>query len=305
MSVEEGAERSRDGVRSGMWGAVELQAGEVREYALGDLRLRLRRRSEEVWMHSAHVSSGERGDGQTAEEGVSSGGGIPSDERIRSEDAIRPEDSIRPEGGVRPDEWIRWAVPAEEDLELVPRLPDRPVVVSPEQPFFLPPEGRARIFVRVPLFVSVSTTGEVAEPTILEEFPSIVLSDTWWGSFTEGELGYWLETRARREVPTGLDDPHLAICPLLLVNRSEQALPVERLAVRVEFLTLFHGEREVWTDEVQVRYRGGHEGSEIRYTGEVPDEVGGVSPLAGSREPAPRGLRARTFGRLAARVGAL
>jgi hypothetical protein len=33
--------------------------------------------------------------------------------------------------------------------------------------------------------------------------------------------------------------------------------------------------------------------------------VGPVEPLAGSREPAPRGFRARTFGRLAERVGTL
>lgn len=276
----------------GIWGAVDLQAGEARNYVLGDLRLRLRRRSEEVWMHSRHPSSGEGGDGEAVEDGVASGAEIRAPDETPSEE-------------IPAEEWIRWALPAEEELELTPTLPDRSVVVSPEQPFFLPPEGRARIYVRVPLFVSVRTTGEVAEPTTLEEFPSVVLSDTWWGSFTEGALGYWIETRARRDVPTGLHDRHLAICPLLLVNRSDQPLPVERFAIRVAYLTLLRRDEVIWTDEVQVRYRGGHEGSEIRYTGEVPEEVGPVEPWAGSREPAPKGFRARTFGRLVARVGAV
>jgi hypothetical protein len=258
-----------------MWGAVGLRTGETREYTLGDLHVQLRRRSEEVWLRSTHAPPEERGRGKASE------------------------------AGGAPEDWIRWAVSAEEDLELEPRLPDRPVVVSPEQPFFLPPEGRARVYVRIPLFVSVATTGEVSEPTVLEEFASLVLSDTWWGSFTEGELAYWLETRARREIPTGLEDAHMAVCPLLLVNRSEEPLEVERFAVRVAYLTLLHREDEIWTDEVQVRYRGGHEGSEIRYTGGVPEEVGPVEALAKSREPAPRGLRSRTFGRLAARVGTL
>lgn len=276
---------------AGIWGAVDLQAGEARNYVLGDLRLRLRRRSEEVWMHSSHPSSREDGDG-VAEEGVASGA------EIRAPDEAPAEE-------IPAEEWIRWALPAEEELELTPTLPDRPVVVSPEQPFFLPPEGRARVYVRVPLFVSVRTTGEVAQPTTLEEFPSVVLSDTWWGTFTEGELGYWIETRARRHVPTGLHDRHLAICPLLLVNRSDQPLPVERFAIRVAYLTLLRRDEVIWADEVQVRYRGGHQGSEIRYTGEVPEEVGPVEPLAESREPAPKGFRARTFGRLVARMGAV
>lgn len=206
---------------------------------------------------------------------------------------------------VPPESWLRWAVPEGMDLALQPVLPDRPVVVSPEQPFFLPPGGRARVFVRIPLFVKVQTTGDVGESSTLEEFPSVVLSDTWWGSFTEGDLGYWLETRARREITAELFSPHLAVCPFFLVNSSSQALPVERFAVRVAYLTLFGRGEAVWTDEVQVRYSGGPEGSEIRYTGKVPDDAGDVAPLADSREPAPRGFNARTFGRLKARMAAL
>lgn len=284
---------------SGIWGAVDLQAGERRDLAFGDLRLRLRRRSEEVWMHSSHPPSGQGGDDE--ERGDLGRRGNREDAELREDEGGR---AAAPEE-IPTEDWIRWALPPEEELELVPALPNRPVVVSPEQPFFLPPEGRARIYVRVPLFVSVRTKGEVTEPTTLEEFPSLVLSDTWWGSFTEGELAYWLETRARRDVSTDLPDPHLAICPLLLVNRSDQRLPVERFAIGVAYLTLLRRDEVVWTDEVQVRYRGGHEGSEIRYTGEVPESVGPVEPLAGSREAAPKGLRARTFGRLVARVGSV
>lgn len=258
------------------WGGLGLAPSEDKTLSLGSLRLSLRRRAEEVWMHATHGSGGE---------GISHTG--------------QPD-------GVPDEAWIRWALPAAEELELQPALPDRLVVVSPEQPFFLPPEGRARIFVRVPLFVRVSTQGRASEAATLEEFPSLVLSDTWWGTFTEGELGYWLGTRARRAVVPDIYEPHLAICPFVLVNRSTQPLPVERFAVRVAYLTLFgRGDRVVWTDEVQVRYEGGHEGSEIRYTGRVPDDAGEVRLLAASREPPPRGFHARTFGMLKARMASL
>lgn len=267
---------------STVWGPLALGVGEAAECGLGTLRLRLRRRAEEVWLHARHVAT----DPLTSS-GVS---------RLEGDQAS---------GDVPVDEWIRWAVPAEESLALLPSLPDRLVVVSPEQPFHLPPEGRARVFVRIPLFVRVRTTGEATGAATLEEFPSVVLSDTWWGSFTEGEVGYWLETRARRQMTPELYSPHLAVCPFTLVNRSGQPLAVERFAVRVAYLTLFGRGDAVWTDEVQVRYRGGSEGSEIRYTGEVPDDAGEVDRLADSREPAPRGFNARTFGRLKARMAAL
>ncbi|NNF14134.1 MAG: DUF432 domain-containing protein [Gemmatimonadetes bacterium] len=267
---------------AGTWGGLALGVGESAVYRLGELSLRLRRRHEEVWMHAGHEVS-------TPIETASVSIG-------QSDEAA---------GDVSSEAWIRWAVPEGEDLELQPVLPDRPVVVSPEQPFFLPPEGRARVFVRIPLFVKVQTSGEATEASTLEEFPSVVLSDTWWGSFTEGDLGYWLETRARREITPELYSPHLAVCPFVLVNRSDQPLPVERFAVRVAYLTLFGRGQAVWTDEVQVRYSGGPEGSEIHYTGKVPEDAGDVAPLATSREPAPRGFNARTFGRLKARMAAL
>jgi len=268
------------------WGPVELQGDDAVEYRLGDLVLRLRRRAGEVWMHSTHdVELPER---------VSPRG--PWISRFQGDEAFSDLPS---------EAWLRWALSMEEGLELRPALPDRLVVVSPEQSFSLAPEGRARVFVRIPLFIQVRTTGELSDATTLEELPSIVLSDTWWGSFTEGELGYWLETRARRAIGPELLEPFVAISPLLLLNRSDQPLAVERFAVRVAHLTLFGRGHGVWTDELQVRYEGGAEGSEIRYTGRVPEDAGDVVKLAEARVPAPRGLQALTFGRLKAKMGAL
>lgn len=255
-----------------VWGPVRIGPGSEVEHELGALRLRVRRRSEELWIHASHPSPG-----------------------LRDEAAVEV-----PEG-----DWIRWAVATGQEVELRPALPDRPIVVSPDQPFFLPPAGRARVFVRVPLFVRVELPDEKGRGQVLEEFPSLVLSDTWWGTFTEGEVGYWIGTHARREVSPALQEPHLAICPFVLVNGSAQALPVERFAVRVAYLTLFGRGRAVWTDEVQVRYEGAQEGSEIRYTGRIPPDAGDVQEMARSREPAPRGFHARTFGRFRVRLGAL
>jgi len=241
-----------------LWGDVDLPPGSTRVHELGDLKLELRREPEEIWVR-ADIE------------------GMPPS---------------------RQPDWTRWSVAAGQRLELSPSLPDRPIVVSPEQPFFLPPDATAHVYVRVPIFVRLSRVDSASRRTHFEIFPSVVMSDTWWGGFTEGVLAYWVGTRARRLVDPEVFEPHFAVCPFVLVNESAAPLPVERFAVRVSYLTLFGQGRAVWTDEVLVRYEGLLEGSEIRYTGRVPSVAGDVDKIADPVQAAPRGFRAKTFGRL-------
>jgi hypothetical protein len=199
------------------------------------------------------------------------------------------------------DDWTRWSESSDAMISIRPGLPDRPVVVSPELPFFLPPRETARIYVRIPLVVMISARDVGGIVTHLGEFPTEVLSDTWWGGFTEGTLAYWLETSARRAMSKDLFDPSLAVCPLVLINESDEALPIDQFAVRVAYLTLFGRGPAVWTDEVHVRYRGQQEESEISYSGKIPEVAGDVEKIGSYREHPPRGLRSKMFGRILSR----
>lgn len=199
-------------------------------------------------------------------------------------------------------EWARWAVPGEgRSVVLRPTLPNRSVVLQPELPFSLLPRAEARIYVRIPLWIRV----EMADPerSLLSEVPTVDLSDTWWGSFLEGDLCYWLPTHARREMRAELIQPYLAICPLLLVNRSGTDLRVEKLAFRVAHLSLFAHRGGLWADESVVRYQGEAEGSQIEITGKPPPEASGAIRVADPRIPVSRGFTARTFARLLAFPG--
>ena len=250
---------------STVWGTADVAVGSEQRLSLGDLTVVLRREPKELWVRHEY-------------------GGVQTD----------PRDD---------DGWTRWAASREDRYELRPALPDRSIVVSPERPFHLPPHQRSRIYVRVPLFARLTRIAKGEAPSVLEELPSVVLSDTWWGDFVEGELAYWVLTRARRAVTPDLFEPHLALCPFSLVNGSDEPLPVVRFAVRVAYLTLFGRGEEVWTDEVRVSYDGAERGSEIDYTGRVVDEAKELSRLAEPRQPAPRGLHMRTFGKLRALSG--
>lgn len=258
--------RSDDSPLSLPWGAHPLPEEGDSTIQVGPSTLRVRAPEGEVWL--AHVP----GDGTRGE--------------------ARPDAA-----GPGEEEWVRWPVPeGTGSLVLSPALCDRPLIVEPEQTFRLLPRSRARIFVRVPLWVRVEARN--GDGSTLGLFPSMLLSDTWWGSVTEGELCYWLPTTARRRVEPGVFQPHLAVCPLQLSNRSDEELQVEKIALRVPHLSVFVHDGHFWADETRVRYRGADEESEIEIAGKAPAEASGAIRVADPRTPLPRGFRARSFARL-------
>lgn len=256
------------------WGAHQLPDNdEILEVRIGPLSLWARGREDEVWL--AHAA------GEWTPHGEPPAREPPSEE----------------EG------WTRWPIGAPGDgIRLSPALPPRPLVVKPELSFRLLPGASARVFVRAPLWARVTVSA--ADRRQLTEVPTVNLSDTWWGEFVDGELGYWLPTSARRSVGPESFAPHRAVCPLDLSNRSSDELEVERVALRVGHLSIFSGDRGFWADVTRVSFQGGEEGSDVHVTGRAPEEAGsGAVRVAAPREPVSRGFRAWTFSRLRAVSG--
>jgi hypothetical protein len=243
---------------SNPWGELDLRPEESHAVRLGTLELDIKRVDSEVWVRVARSPAG-------------------ADSHANA--------------------WERWPVPPRMRVELRPAVPDRLLVVSPETTYHLPPHAEARVYVRMPLFAQLVLVDDRTE-TVALDLPSIVLSDTWWGTFTEGELGYWLTTKARTQLTDDLFVPHSCMCPFRLKNESAQALHVERFAVRVAHLTIFADGGRHWTDEVDVRYEDSPEGSEIRFGSRPPAEAPTARLLGSPRVPINRRFHARTFDRL-------
>lgn len=212
-----------------------------------------------------------------------------------------PEGAGAPQSLPTAPSWSRWALP--EDLVWIhvsPVLPDRPLVVKPEHAFTLVHGARARIYMRVPVWVRLEA---MAAPggarTTLTEIPTLQLSDTWWGDFAGGELAYWFSTSGRRKLSPDLFQPHLVMCVVQLENRSEDDLPVEKHLLRVEHLSIFRKDGWLWAEEVEVHYHGEDEGSEILMDDLPPREAEGGEEISPARHQA-RTFRARTFARLRA-----
>lgn len=253
------------------WGEHELPGDEPVSVRVGPMRLHLRVRDDELWI--AHQP----------------GRGF----RGLEEASVESEE---PEGAADL-EWSRWPLSeAPESVHLGPLLPPRTLVAQPEVPFRLQPGVQLRVFVRVPLWVGVALPG--AESAPLAELPTVLLSDTWWGTTREGELCYWLGTTARRRMTPELFASHRIVCPLRLANRSSEELPVERMALRGAHLGVFSDQGRFWADETRVRFRGTDDGSDVHVEGRPPAEAPEAVRVAAPREKAPaRGFSARSFAR--------
>ena len=194
--------------------------------------------------------------------------------------------------------WIRW-VPASDwsgELALTPAFPDRPVVVRPDNEFWLTQGSEARIYVRLPLDVEIEALGP--HRASLLRIPTRVLSDTWWGSTEEGVLHYYLDTKARRAMADAEFLEHLAVCPVQLRNASDEDLLVTRIALHTEYLTLYRDGTRLWSDETRVRYRGHDEESAVSVGGDPPPEARDAELVRPAQETMSRGFSARTFARI-------
>jgi len=208
------------------------------------------------------------------------------------------------DGETQPEEeaWTRWATTDwPGDIVLVPALPDRLVVVKPDEEFRLLQGARARLLVRVPLWLEVRTRDE-AESAVVQ-IPTAVMSDTWWGTLEEGELGYWLPTRGRRKLSDADFQEHLCICPLQLENRSGEDLRVDKIALRMAHLSLYRQHQRFWSDVTRVRYLGEDTGSRLDIEGRPPAEAADAELLTEPRVELERGFTARTFARLRSSFG--
>lgn len=251
------------------WGDHPIpERGRIVRFDVGPLALWLRRVENEVWLASRRPDEGPVPDGTEP-----------------------PEDA----------EWTRWAfADRPHQIRIRPALPDRMLVVKTEQPFTLLRNAQARIFMRVGVWVRIEAVDTEQDATVtLAEIPTELLSDTWWGDHQEGELAYWLTTKGRREISDDLFEPHLVMAVLQLTNRSADNLPVEKLALRVEHLSIYDKDGKLWAEETKVDYQGEDLGSDIRMDDLPPAEAQGAREITPARAQT-RGFRARTFARLRA-----
>ncbi len=192
--------------------------------------------------------------------------------------------------------WSRWALKSpESDLKLTPVFPNLPIIVSSEFPLKIAPNSRIQIVTRIPLWVQVS---QEKTKYILTELPSSILSRTWFGNPLEGEICYWLTTKARRNFAELEYKPNLINCPILIVNKTNEDLNFEKFCFRVDHLGIFNANDSLWADETKIEYFGEDMNSDITMTGKLPENVGKGERISKARIPINKSFATRTFKKL-------
>lgn len=188
-------------------------------------------------------------------------------------------------------------------LTLLPTLADRPMIVKPESPFFVPSGESVTLYVSTPTWV-ILQFGK--PPQRLLEFPSFQPSDTWFGPSTrEGELCYASRTAGRltlAEIPVR---PHRAVTPIRIQNRATDALFLDRVKVPVMYLSVYHGTSEdgsvhLWTEPVTLERQQSGDLAALRLGKTAPPEAGGgrAERVAERRQQPESNIALRAFSRL-------
>ena len=139
---------------------------------------------------------------------------------------------------------------ASETLRFTPLLADRPVVVRPDSPVYVPSAQRTVLYVTTAAWVEISSVSNSMTPML--QLPVYRPSDTWFGKNTRrGELCYASMTNALGDYKQLALVSHRAITAVEIVNRGKDPLLIEQLRVPVPALSLYVADDgRLWTDGV-------------------------------------------------------
>ncbi len=201
-------------------------------------------------------------------------------------DAEQPPDDIK---------WNRWSLPhAVEKLKLSPLFPDKPIVVKPEINLKVPTNVTTRFFVRIPVWVKLELLQNKTK-TELVDLPSVALSPTWFGTPMEGDLCYWITSSAKISAEPDISRNHMILCPISLTNKSDVELEITKLKIQVSSLSVFFDDQQLWSDDINITYRGEQDLSQIKVSGKAPNEAPEAIRLVLPRSDAKKSFTSRTF----------
>lgn len=243
-----------------LWTQISIKEDETISHRIGPLTVFLKKVLNEIWIGSAR------------------------DDKNDGDPLPLPD---------KPD-WNRMALPEEfSTFSLMPVFPDRPVVADSEFHYRILKNSGARIYTRIPAFVRIVPADK--PDLVLAEIPTVILSETWFGIVTEGELSYALSTTVRRKLVQEMYEPHMVICPVQIENKSDEDLRFEKLCLRVERLSVYIKDDVLWADETSVMYNGRAINSDVKTAGSIPPEAKGGAIITSPIETVKTTVATRTF----------
>lgn len=126
-------------------------------------------------------------------------------------------------------------------LRVSPCLGEKPFVVKPDTTFMILPGERAKIYLSTPMNVRLY---DVDSSQVIDEIPVLDRVQTWFGETpTSGQLCFFTRIHAALIEENLPFRPHRAMTQLFIENSTDQPLPIERLKIPVNYLTLYQESR--------------------------------------------------------------
>lgn len=179
-------------------------------------------------------------------------------------------------------------------IRVMPVLSDRPVVVKPDKPLYVFSGEETTLYLAFPLWIRV----EIGEPRrLLQEFPTVALSDTWFGPNTrEGELCYAGKTFGRLHLSDLPLRPYRVITAVRIRNKAPDSLYLERLNINLPMLSLYRDAQDVlWTNALTLERQEGQGMAALEIERKPPVQAEQPQFITGSRQIEHRNLLVRAF----------
>ena len=170
--------------------------------------------------------------------------------------------------------WQKWAFSQHyKDVTFRQNMPERPLVVKTLTPTHIPAGMAATFYVNIPLCATIETQNDSGTTTKLISISSVTLSDTWFGNHFEGNLCYALKTKAVRQVEKAKPQPHRALCPIFIANKTSEMLPLQKICIHAKHLNIYADDDRFWTNRINVSFLGKGLPSKVHYESTPPSEL--------------------------------
>jgi hypothetical protein len=179
-------------------------------------------------------------------------------------------------------EWKSFIADKNDSLKILPALPDRPVVIKPDNTFKLMPGKAVQFFINIPVWIQLYS-GSAQKENLMFEIPLRELSSTWFGDPDNGILSYSLPKGSYGSLGSNNPKGYEIICPVRITNSSAGQLDFQRLCLHVDFLGIYYDQKYLYTNETRVRYKGENIISDIHYTNQPPPSVENTKQLSSPR----------------------
>ena len=236
------------------WGTFSLEEGQSRFWKIGNLVVCLDRFTNEWHIADFHDTS----------------------------DSAEQEDA-EIDVSKKPLQFKTFTFRTQNEVSLTPVLANRPLASSLERRLYIPAGEKIFLYVSSPLWVRVET---VKPRVILDEIPTFLLSNTWFGPNTrQGKFCYAAKTYSASSLKELPASPVRVVTPMLIKNNSKDIMVLRQLSVPLPYMSVYtDAKNHLWTEQLNVKCVQAEE-LEVNIAKGPPKFVKGIKLLSKARDP--------------------